>query len=186
MGTATMQGAFVGTPEYAAPEQFDGGELSAATDLFAAGCLLVECLTGTPPLSFADRTDLEACKRSWDAVLPYVVGVPGPPEVRALITAMLYPDPNKRPSIDAVQRCLGPLSRGEPPVALAPVPKPAVTRSASPEAPLPDRLMTHISFVGVGSLGLVVVLCLAVILGSVWTFGYLDGPPIVRINQPRP
>ena len=45
----TGTGQFVGTLEYAAPEQFEGKSLDARTDVYSLGCLLYECLTGRPP-----------------------------------------------------------------------------------------------------------------------------------------
>jgi serine/threonine-protein kinase len=32
-----------------APEQIRGEDVSAATDIYALGCMIHECLTGTPP-----------------------------------------------------------------------------------------------------------------------------------------
>lgn len=44
------------TPEYAAPEQFDGGPITAATDVYALGVLLYELVAGRLPLQL-DRGD---------------------------------------------------------------------------------------------------------------------------------
>jgi serine/threonine-protein kinase len=54
----TKLGSFVGTPEYAAPEQFEGLQPTPAADLFAAGGLLWFLLTATPPVTFSARNDL--------------------------------------------------------------------------------------------------------------------------------
>src|SRR4029453_4881818 len=45
----TGTGVFVGTLEYAAPEQFEGSTLGPPTDVYSLGCVLFECLTGEPP-----------------------------------------------------------------------------------------------------------------------------------------
>src|SRR5947209_3888730 len=45
----TRTGAFVGTSEYCAPEQVEGREVTARTDVYALACVLYECLAGAPP-----------------------------------------------------------------------------------------------------------------------------------------
>jgi len=49
----TRPGQALGSMDYMSPEQIRGEEVSAATDVYALGCVLCECLTGAPP--FADR-----------------------------------------------------------------------------------------------------------------------------------
>jgi tRNA A-37 threonylcarbamoyl transferase component Bud32/type II secretory pathway pseudopilin PulG len=44
----TQTGMFVGTAEYASPEQIEGKELDGRADVYALGCVLYECLTGDP------------------------------------------------------------------------------------------------------------------------------------------
>ena len=45
----TQAGWFIGTADYAAPEQIEGGDVDRRADVYSLGCLLYECLTGQPP-----------------------------------------------------------------------------------------------------------------------------------------
>ncbi|MGB2953921.1 MAG: serine/threonine-protein kinase [Gaiellaceae bacterium] len=45
----TKTGYFLGTFEYAAPEQIEGRPVDGRTDQYALGCVLYECLSGEPP-----------------------------------------------------------------------------------------------------------------------------------------
>lgn len=47
-----------GTPEYMAPEQVTGGELSPATDIYALGVILFQMLTGVLPFTGATRQEI--------------------------------------------------------------------------------------------------------------------------------
>jgi streptogramin lyase/tRNA A-37 threonylcarbamoyl transferase component Bud32 len=45
----TRTGQFMGSVDYAAPEQFEGKPLDARTDVYSLACLAFECLTGRVP-----------------------------------------------------------------------------------------------------------------------------------------
>jgi eukaryotic-like serine/threonine-protein kinase len=47
----THDGQLVGTPHYLAPELIEGAEATRASDLYALGCLLYECVAGEPPFT---------------------------------------------------------------------------------------------------------------------------------------
>ncbi len=45
----TQTGFFLGTVDYAAPEQIEGRPLDGRADVYSFGCVLFHCLTGRPP-----------------------------------------------------------------------------------------------------------------------------------------
>ena len=47
----TQAGAIVGTPAYMSPEQIEGGEIDRRTDIFSAGIILYQFLTGEKPFT---------------------------------------------------------------------------------------------------------------------------------------
>ncbi|MBE2210462.1 MAG: serine/threonine protein kinase [Xanthomonadaceae bacterium] len=59
----TRTGMFAGfTPEYAAPEQIDGGPITAATDVHALGVMLYELLCGQLPFRFGSNNLRQAAE----------------------------------------------------------------------------------------------------------------------------
>lgn len=64
----THQGAFVGTPRYASPEQLDGRELTPAADIYSLGLLMWEALVGDPAVSsiqYGDCVDMHLGSEPW-------------------------------------------------------------------------------------------------------------------------
>ncbi|HVP60054.1 MAG TPA: serine/threonine-protein kinase, partial [Myxococcaceae bacterium] len=64
----TGRAGILGTPEYMAPEQVTGGEVTAASDIYALGVVLYEMVTGKLP--FVGDTPLAAAARRLDEAPP--------------------------------------------------------------------------------------------------------------------
>lgn len=113
----TRMGSFVGTPEYAAPEQFEGQVPTPATDVFAAGGLFVYLLTGQPPFQFTHRADIATTYEEMQAQLPLKLPalnyIEGDDATRALIREvldqMLVIAQDRRATIHRVLALLSPL-----------------------------------------------------------------------------
>jgi len=67
-GRLTGKAGILGTPEYMAPEQVTGSEVTAAADIYALGVVLYEMVTGKLP--FAGETPLAAAARRLDEPPP--------------------------------------------------------------------------------------------------------------------
>jgi serine/threonine protein kinase len=52
----TQPGQAVGSLDYMAPEQIRGEEVGPATDVYALGCVMFECLAGRPPFGHREGT----------------------------------------------------------------------------------------------------------------------------------
>jgi len=105
----------VGTPAYMAPEQIEGCEFTAASDIYALGLVAYEMLTGRTP--FDDLTPfLAVANRLYEAPIPPQEFTPNlDPSLGAMILQCLQREPSARPPvaeiIDAVGlKSLGPQS----------------------------------------------------------------------------
>jgi serine/threonine-protein kinase len=90
----TGPGLVMGTAQYMAPERIAGGQGTPASDLYALGIVLQECLTGVPPFEGTSADVMAAHLYLPPPPLPAVV----PAEVDALVGRLTVKDPARRVS----------------------------------------------------------------------------------------
>ena len=70
---SSEQGQLLGTVDYVAPEQIQGDEVDGRADVYSLGCLLYECLTGSPP--YLRASDVAVLFAHLDAEPPSAPGL---------------------------------------------------------------------------------------------------------------
>ncbi|MEU1074957.1 MULTISPECIES: serine/threonine-protein kinase [unclassified Streptomyces] len=93
---------FVGTPAYVAPESAEGRPQTSAVDVYGAGILMYELVTGRPP--FAGGTALEVLHRHLSEEPRRPTTVPAP--LWTVIERCLRKNPDERPSAENLARAL--------------------------------------------------------------------------------
>jgi serine/threonine protein kinase len=96
--TLTTAGTMLGTCLYMSPEQMREAGLTAASDIFSLGSVLVFAATGAPPFR---ATTLPGIVRDITDGAPDLADVPAP--LVPLITACLAKDPATRPGLDSAR-----------------------------------------------------------------------------------
>jgi len=135
---ATRAGAIIGTPSYMSPEQIQGQKVDRRTDIFSAGIIFYQFLTGQKPFEgtqFALQQKIVLEDPVWPSALVQV-----PPEFDRVIARALAKDVEQRYQsarsfADALKRIL----EGKPPEdpdevlarPLPPVPPPAAAAQES-------------------------------------------------------
>ncbi|MBV8758037.1 MAG: protein kinase [Deltaproteobacteria bacterium] len=135
---ATREGAVLGTPEFMAPEQCQGAQVTAATDVYALGCCLFALIAGRPPFVTQDDNQMGVILQHLreppprlDAVVPEVT-----PAVADLVARCLDKDPRGRPQ-DAAE-VLAAIDQlfGRSTALVAAHPSPPIVK--------PDRVQTYV------------------------------------------
>ncbi|MFH8288854.1 serine/threonine-protein kinase [Streptomyces sp. NPDC018059] len=93
---------FVGTPAYVAPESAEGRPQTSAVDIYGAGILLYELVTGRPP--FGGGSALEVLHQHLSAEPRRPSTVPDP--LWTVIERCLDKNPDRRPSAENLARAL--------------------------------------------------------------------------------
>ncbi|MFJ4599295.1 serine/threonine-protein kinase [Streptomyces griseoluteus] len=99
---------FVGTPAYVAPESAEGRPQTSAVDVYGAGILLYELVTGRPP--FSGATALEVLHQHLSAEPRRPSTVPDP--LWTVIERCLRKNPEERPSAENLARALRVVAQG--------------------------------------------------------------------------
>ena len=120
-GGNTRVGAFVGTPLYAAPEQFVGGAVSEAADVYGVGALLYFTMMARHVVRFADRLDPEDSFQLLSEHLPpTVVRDQDPPDdvarMNAVLAIAMRVDPASRCDVEELSALLDAILRDQDPV----------------------------------------------------------------------
>ncbi len=136
MSGLTKTGQWVGTTDYAAPEQVQARETGPHTDVYALGCVLCEVLTGVVPYPH---------EREVDRLMAHVIGTPPDVTGRApdvpeafdevVATAMAQVPADRYPSAGALGRAAQAAAESAGPEPSEPISFPAERPSVDSDAP---------------------------------------------------
>jgi hypothetical protein len=173
-GEHTSSDAIMGSPRYMAPEQVQGKEIDARTDIYSLGAVLYAMLTGHPP--FERRTDLATMMAQVSDPAPpmstVVDGLVLPAGLEAVVMRCLAKNPDARwASMEDLVTALGQCSSAPPVRAARPggdATKPVVASPSRPRRPHRARSGTA------GTLGVAALFAIATVLVGV---AFFDRPP---------
>ena len=164
-----------GTPTYMAPELFEGGQASVASDIYSLGIVLYEMVTGKLPYSGTGGS-----KSSVSSALPSAATEALTPQLEHVIRRCLAPDPQDRPkSIYAVLAAFPGGDALTAAVAAGETPSPEMVAAAAEK---PASRKSIIALLAVALVGLAAVFLLADRTMLLPQAG-LEKPPAVLVDR---
>ncbi len=97
----TKPGQVMGTLDYLAPELIRGDEASPSSDVYALGCVVYECLTGTTPFGGRSVFQIGIAHLDEEPADPRASRADCPPGLAATVLRALAKDPQERPETAA-------------------------------------------------------------------------------------
>jgi serine/threonine-protein kinase len=94
----TEEGQPVGTPHYLAPELIEGREATRASDVYALGCVLHECLVGAPPFAGRALAEIAFAHLAEPPPAAHELRPELPAEVGTALRSALAKNPSERPT----------------------------------------------------------------------------------------
>lgn len=102
----SLSGQFLGTPRYASPELTRGEPITAQSDLFAAGLVALEMVTGKPVITAEDAQAALLQIREGRFVDSMTACASAPPAWHQVVTSLLALSPAARPTAAAALKIL--------------------------------------------------------------------------------
>src|SRR4030095_3995042 len=104
-------GEFVGTPNFASPEQFENSPVGVRSDIYSLGATLWFALTGKTPVAGRNIEEIRRAQKSAALTTEQLKAAHVPPPLRSLLKSMLALEPASRPGVHdlaaRLRRCSG-------------------------------------------------------------------------------